>query len=145
MKKLKNASANVNLRSIQRQILFQDHSYALVVNVGIIEVSEMDFNEIKEYLKELMANDDDFWTVFNAEDYYSRMDGAFKDEGDDWECGFCSFQIESSDCVESKDAIEMIEEHLQEKHTWDILMKEIKKNVAANKDAKQLSLMEAVK
>jgi hypothetical protein len=142
---LKNVSADVNLRNIQQPILFLDHSYTPVVNVDIIEVSEMDFNEIKEYLKELMANDDDFWTVFNAEDYYSRMDGAFKDEGDDWECGFCSFQIESSDCVESKDAIEMIEEHLQEKHTWDILMKEIKKNVAANKDAKQLSLMEAVK
>ena len=147
MKKLKNvsANANVNLGNIQQPILFLDHSYTPVVNVDIIEVSEMDFNEIKEYLKELMANDDDFWTVFNAEDYYSRMDGAFKDEGEDWSCVFCSFQIESSECMESKDAIEMIEEHLQEKHTWDILMKEIKKNVAANKDAKQLSLMEALK
>lgn len=48
---MKNASANVNLRSIQRRILFLDHSYAFVVNVDIIEVSEMDFNEIKEYLK----------------------------------------------------------------------------------------------
>ena len=108
-------------------------------------MSEMDFNEIKDYLKELMANDDNFWDVFNAEDYYSRIEGAFKDEGDDWECDFCDFQFDSSECVEPKQARESMEDHLREEHTWDILMKEVKKLAAANKDAKQLSLMEALK
>ena len=44
----------------------------------------MEILKRKEYLKELMANDDDFWTLFNAEDYYSRMEGAFKDEDDEY-------------------------------------------------------------
>ena len=108
-------------------------------------MNNIEKDEIKDYLKGLMANDDDLWTVFNAEDYYSRMEGAFKDEGDDWSCDFCSFQIESSECMESKDAVELMEEHLQEEHTWDILMKEVKKNITANKNAMQSSLMEALK
>ena len=146
MKKLKNvsANANVNLRNIQQPILFLDHSYTPVVNVNTIEVIEMEFKEIKDYMKELMANDDDFWTVFNAEDYYSRMEGAFEDEGDDWSCNFviCSFQIESSECMETENAIEMMKEHLHQEHSWDILMREVKKLATTNKDAKQLSLMD---
>ena len=53
MKKLKNVSADVNLRSIQRQILFQDHSYALVVNVDIIEVSEMEASKRQRWWESL--------------------------------------------------------------------------------------------
>ena len=105
----------------------------------------MECNEIKEYLKELMAEDDNFWDVFNTGDYYSRMDGAFKDEGDDWECVFCDYQLESYYNFEPEKAIELMEEHLQENHTWDILMKEIKKLATTNKEATQLSLMEASK
>ena len=101
----------------------------------------MDFNEIKDYLKELMANDDNFWDVFNAEDYYSRIEGAFKDEGDDWECDFCDFQFDSSECVEPKQARESMEDHLREEHTWDILMKEVKKLAAAMGFPKEYQFM----
>ena len=57
---MKNANANVNLRSIRRQILFQDHSYALVVNVDIIEVSEMEKNEIFSTLDDVRDTINDY-------------------------------------------------------------------------------------
>ena len=57
---MKNANANVNLRSIRRQILFLDHSYALVVNVDIIEVSEMEKNEIFSTLDDVRDTINDY-------------------------------------------------------------------------------------
>lgn len=48
----------------------------------------------KQILEDLIefVNEDVFWAWFEPDEFYSRSESAFKDEGDDFSCDLCDFE-----------------------------------------------------
>lgn len=87
--------------------------------------------DIKELLKDLLEGMDmeTFFDHFELGDYYSELEGAFKDEGNDYLCDLCDdFSIASHDDVAEDKALESIEEHIFTEHALEILEMELKKH-----------------
>lgn len=101
----------------------------------------------KEILDDLLDDLDDylFWTWFDADSYYTISEGAFKDEGDDWICDICGETVVGSQaCLKEEDATELIEDHIFEEHSDEMIRRAIREYLApANPTGTQKTLGEA--
>jgi hypothetical protein len=90
----------------------------------------------KRILEDLTQDLDEdlFWEWFEPEEFYTRSEGAFRDEGDDWECDLCNeVTIGSAECVEEDRAEDIMKEHIFEEHSDAIIREALKDYFTQNK------------
>ena len=98
----------------------------------------------KQILEDLMELIDEemFWTWFEPSDFYSSLKTAFADEGDDYNCNLCDYEIEGYDGHSTETSEDLMKEHIFEEHSEEIFLKAIQSHFQKHSKANQLSTLE---
>ena len=98
----------------------------------------------KQILEDLMELIDEemFWTWFEPSDFYSSLKTAFADEGDDYNCNLCDYEIEGYYEYPRETSEEYMKEHIFEEHSEEIINKAIQSHFLKPSKANQLSTLE---
>ena len=97
----------------------------------------------KQILEDLMnlVDENMFWEWFEPDQFYSQSESAFKDEGDDFSCNLCDFEIEGWRGLDDDNAEDTMAEHIFEEHAEEIIMKAIRLQFTVKRsEEKQTSL-----
>ena len=98
----------------------------------------------KQILEDIMELIDEemFWTWFEPSDFYSSLKTAFADEGDDYNCNLCDYEIEGYDGHSTETSEDLMKEHIFEEHSEEIINKAIQSHFQKHSKANQLSTLE---
>ena len=98
----------------------------------------------KQILEDIMELIDEemFWTWFEPSDFYSSLKNAFADEGDDYNCNLCDYEIDGCYGVSKDVSEDLMKEHIFEEHAEEIFLKAIQSHLLKQGKANQLSSLE---
>ena len=97
--------------------------------------------QILENIMELI-DEEMFWTWFEPSDFYSSLKNAFADEGDDYNCNLCDYEIDGCDGVSKDVSEDLMKEHIFEEHSEELIRKAIQSHFLKPSKANQLSTLE---
>ncbi len=100
----------------------------------------------KQILEEIfdLVDEDMFWSWFEPEEFYSRSESAFKDEGDDFSCDYCDYEIAGWEGLDEDKAEDAMTEHIYEYHSDEIIKEELRKYFVKPSNTKQVSVEESI-
>ena len=100
----------------------------------------------KRILEDLTQDLDEdlFWEWFEPEEFYTRSEGAFRDEGDDFSCNLCDFEIEGWRGLDDDNAEDTMAEHIFEEHAEEIIMKAIRLQFTVKRSEKKQTSLEII-
>ncbi len=99
----------------------------------------------KQILEDLieLVDEDMFWGWFEPDEFYSQSESAFKDEGDDFSCNLCDFEIEGWRGVDDDNAEDTMAEHVFEEHAEEIVKEAIRLQFTVKRNGEKQTSLEA--
>ena len=101
------------------------------------DIGKQILEDLMEYIDEEM-----FWSWFEPSDFYSSLKNAFADEGDDYNCNLCDYEIDGCYGVSKDVSEDLMKEHIFEEHSEELFIKAIQSHLLKSGKSKQISALE---